>query len=1037
MTCSSLLAAVLLAGSSVPLDEKDAGGVVLDDGRFPVEINRSGVLIGAPENGLVASYGAAPLWLGGEVVEWRGVIYRAAGELRQAVLRGREPDWARRPEAQRVSFRATAEEALAVTRTDDFLFETSVRFDPTRAELISTWQIENVSNVTLSDVIFTHEWTVEGTVGNTWPPDLEGTLPPAPHHVVRSGWMADELVPGARTAFTYCYRYDEAGIHMVDVPLELYTDADWPSGLPIDETNGISWGDFDADGWSDFFTAQGRELWRNKRGNGWRRFRNVFGPDVLRYGSSFGDYNNDGWPDIGTEPRGNGNSGMNLLKNLATGKADFEEVADDPEIVDVRPEGAAETLCWADVDHDGNLDGFLPVYPPWAGGPGNFFLHNLGPVASGGRYAFHEASAEAGLDNPAGSARPEGAEFVDLDYDGDVEMYSNGTLYQNHSTPGTPFFLPMTEAASGIQFSTDYDEGCAFFDHDLDGDYDLLIAYCAGGHGVRLFEGYGDGMFDLKRKGIIESPDSGLCLGFSFGDWDNDGDIDFTTKEVFRRNMFVETGQRGFIVATHNIPAGHLTNATPAWADWDHDGDIDGLIGNWLSVGHFYDNVTYDESTPLNERRYVRVRVMRDSDTVAAGLETEYGANVQIFVEGEENEVFRRQVVTSAGGYLNQNEYVVHFALPADPFPDDDSRDLHFDVAVDFVSDPAVGFHRVDRQVNPELSNIDLAELIDREITVYRGGAVVKNDCRFEPALGNEGTAVTTTGGLATPTDTVPLPDPSDAPDDWYVGLDFDTTLATGPLQLKEVIVDGALTGSTVDCGDGPQKIALWDVTDPNNPVRVPGANITASKKPRNRRNYFRASAELLPGKSYRLVARVSELRASPITGPVVDGPITVHGGLSFQDLTPCTGVEVVNAVVDPANVYVAARITADSGELWTDLGYALDGTNGTPSLQGSGALEDGETVSLQFSGGPANTPTLLFLGLSPACIDAVGGTLLPAPDFAFFPITDGSGSWTMSGPWTEGLLGGGHLYAQVFFLDAAGPKGWAASNAVSATEPY
>ena len=106
-------------------------------------------------------------------------------------------------------------------------------------------------------------------------------------------------------------------------------------------------------------------------------------------GSSLVDTDEDGLPDIGTEPRDNpGDQNMHLLKNLG-GVANFVDVTLDPAIVDVVPWGNSETLCWADVDHDGHLDAFLPVYPFWTArtGPGNFFLHSLGPTGPGGLHS--------------------------------------------------------------------------------------------------------------------------------------------------------------------------------------------------------------------------------------------------------------------------------------------------------------------------------------------------------------------------------------------------------------------------------------------------------------------------------------------------------------------------------------------------------------------------------------------------------------------------------------------------------------------------
>ncbi|MGF7473878.1 hypothetical protein WFJ45_24470, partial [Salmonella enterica subsp. enterica serovar Minnesota] len=83
-------------------------------------------------------------------------------------------------------------------------------------------------------------------------------------------------------------------------------------------------------------------------------------------------------------------------------------------------------------------------------------------------------------------------------------------------------------------------------------------------------------------------------------------------------------------------------------------------------------------------RRYVRVRPLRDSAAVPGGLETEYGVNVRIEIAGDTSGLERTKFTQSGSGYLNQNEYTLHFALPADPAPGDPEEDLRFDVVADF-----------------------------------------------------------------------------------------------------------------------------------------------------------------------------------------------------------------------------------------------------------------------------------------------------------------------------------------------------------------
>ena len=816
-----------------------------------------------------------------------------------------------------------------------------------------------------------------------------------------------------------------------DVPLELWTNTTWPGGLVLIGTGACAWSDVDGDGWVDFVGARGGQLWRNLGGVDWELIPDILRPGV-RYGSSIGDYNNDGLLDFATEPRAITNEIMFLMKNLDG--TSFVDVGDDPNIVDVPPFGDSETNCWIDVDFDGNLDLLVPVYPQWhMGGPGNFFLHNLGPTGPGGAYRFTEMSAAAGLDNPPGTSRPEGAEFCDVDGDGDPDLYSNGTLYQNVSGLGVPMFLDVSDNA-GIKFRDILDEGCTFFDHDLDGDFDLVVFYC-GLTRTRIYENDGDGTFSLIPKDIIEDLVVS-CFAMSKTDWDNDGDIDFTTNEVFRRNMLMETGKRKYVVASHNIPNSDLTNTTATWADWDKDGDVDLLLPD--ADGGLYDNFTYNDATPLDQRRYVRVKPVRDSDAVPRGLETEYGASVQLFVEDDKPWVRRRSFVSSSAGYLNQNEYALHFALPDDPDPEDPDVDLSFDVSVDFPSDPSGGLRRVDRHVNPVLGGIELARLADREIVVFRGGDVLLGGCLYPPRPGAGRDLTITTGGLVLASDGAPPPDPVNAPAaDWYVGHAFDTTTATTPQRLSEVVLDGVTAKTPASCAAGKVRMTLWDTTDAASPFVVPGGEIDVRRYPRNDRNAYRTNWLLEPGRQFRLVARVDELRGTPINGPVVDGPVTTQGGLSFADPTPCEGGDVVAAAVDSQQVYLALRFAEDGGPMWVDLGFAHAGTNGEAQLAGSGAIEPNSQVTLDLTGALPNTLTILVSSPHAACRELAGGILVPETDVLTPLVTDGSGAWSFTSTLPANMPAGATTYFQVWWFDTGAVKLRAASNALSATVPY
>lgn len=1017
--------------------------VGLSNGSCTVRINDVGVLVEVPKEGLCSVDGpVVTLPRGG--AEWYGLRFVDATGVVDACASGLGPDWANRAAVQSVLVVGKPDRVTVRSRIHALELETVFRFDPDGPHLLVHFVLHNTGSVPLRDVYYTREWQDATGRGISFPAQWSAALLPSPGTVSRRIWMFGDLEAGATAGGTFAMTWEpqrEAGLDQFDVPLVQWTNPSFPTGLDFGASNGVSWGDYDRDGWIDVFCLQSARLWRNLNGVSWQLVGDfdqaptqILIPTLYRYGASFGDYDNDGLPDLATEPRNLGlDTCFHLLHNLGGGP-NFADVATPAGTIITSPCSLySETACWADVDNDADLDLFLPVYPPTLS-VGNLFWTNLGPTGAAGAYRFQETSAASGLDNPVGAARPEGAQFCDVDGDGDVDLYSNGTLYQNRSTATLIDFDNMTEAASGIGMSGFLDEGAMLFDYDLDGDFDLFAVYSF--QGVKLWENFGDGMFFAGEPSIIFSPLIGLDLGMSAEDWDNDGDIDFTTRQVFRRNMLVETGTRLFNVATHAIPAAFITSATPAWGDWDHDGDLDCALGNWMNVARFHENTTYGAATPAGNRRYVRVKPLRDSTTVPAGLETEFGASVEIAVAGETN-VRRKKFTASGHGYLNQNEYALHFALPADPDPVNPLVDLRFDVAVDFPTLSTEGIHRVDKHVNPALGAVDLASLANREIQVFRSGKVRINGHEIRPEPAEPAALRTSGGGLRLPTATVPVPAPSiSTGSSRFVGLDFDTLPAMAVVRIAEIVLDGQLDVAVAGPA-GPFNVALWDVTNPTQPALVDRGTLALATSPRNRRSFFHVNWLLPPGRHYRLVARVQQLRATTIAGPLTEGPITTRGGLDFQDPAPATGSIVASAAVDPTRLYLAIRFRGALVNQWANLGGGLRGSNGAvPSLAGTGPLVAGATVTLDMQRALPKAAGLLFLSRGVDCQPLLGGTLIPDDPvpLSFAANTAGGFHWTIALP--PGIAPDGSFAFQAWMIDALNPSGVSATNAVWVTAP-
>jgi hypothetical protein len=125
--------------------------------------------------------------------------------------------------------------------------------------------------------------------------------------------------------------------------------------------------------------------------------------------------------------------------------------------------------------------------------------------------------------------------------------------------------------------------------------------------------------------------------------------------------------------------------------------------------------------------------------------------------------------------------------------------------------------------------------------------------------------------------------------------------------------------------------------------------------------------------------------------------------------------------------------------DVWQDLDVALAGAFGEPSLVGLGTLEPGSPVILSLVSALPDAPAWLFVGFSTLHAPFKGGVLVPdpgPPGAVLGFLTSPAGRIILTGSWPVGVPSGTLLVMQYWIVDPAGPVGFAASNAVSATTP-
>jgi hypothetical protein len=187
------------------------------------------------------------------------------------------------------------------------------------------------------------------------------------------------------------------------------------------------------------------------------------------------------------------------------------------------------------------------------------------------------------------------------------------------------------------------------------------------------------------------------------------------------------------------------------------------------------------------------------------------------------------------------------------------------------------------------------------------------------------------------------------------------------------------------------------------------------------------------------------------LTAKVADGIVTVFGGEGAAAFAPGQNHTVVEgmsgspAVADmdgdgapdlilghsqPPLVLIVRNL--GEGSVWTDLGHALAGTLGAPTLAGAGELVAGTPGSIRLSNAAALAPAALFVSLQSQPQPFKGGLLVPLPPLLMLPLPTGpSGTLELNFTWPVGVPTGTAIYLQMAIHDAGAPADVALSNAL------
>jgi len=469
------------------------------------------------------------------------------------------------------------------------------------------------------------------------------------------------------TGATYYYRLlannatgssAPSSVKSIQVQNVLFRPVENDIQLNFENQQGVSWGDLDGDGWEDiaspsFVNNAGqsvppvfyKNLGATNPGQFERKTIAVLANEntaVSRMINIF-DFNNDGKLDMYIARSGTLVSDLLLINN--DNDWTFTKT-----IVPTTDNYLTGFRGSAGIDY--NKDGYADIF--------------AGQDNSNRAILLRNNNGSSLVDEPIGTVVQDvGLErtisTIDFDNDNDLDIfifdYANPAKVRGYKNNGDGTFTkitgsPLFDSDLIINMRT-----ASWGDIDNDGDFDLYIGTQPSSIANRLYVNNGNGTFTSASGGDITQVSA--AYGSTFGDIDNDGDLDLVSAGFLSNIIFLNDGTGNFTKYAQEEMLTHpdIFSIGIAMCDFDRDGFLDIYPSKGQTNAIDLPNLLYKNTlNPSGSRHWLEVKLVGTASNRSA-----IGAKVKVVTSSPSRTQIRE--ISARTGYGSANSLIAHFGL--------------------------------------------------------------------------------------------------------------------------------------------------------------------------------------------------------------------------------------------------------------------------------------------------------------------------------------------------------------------------------------